>query len=55
MNPAHLQRLKKDSKELGHYAHKLTKKGNPTLAYKVAKRKDYLEQVILDLEERRQQ
>ncbi len=45
-----IARLRKDSKELGHYIHKLRKKGNPDKAYKIAKRQTFLNQVIESFE-----
>lgn len=50
MHPAQLARLKKDSKELEHYVHKLNKKGKTELAYKILRKQNYLNQNILELE-----
>jgi len=45
-----IARLRKDSQELGHYIHKLNKKGNADKAYKIAKRQSFLNQVIESFE-----
>lgn len=50
MHGRQLERLKKDSKELGHYIHKLNKKGRIDTAYKMQIKKDFLNQQILELE-----
>lgn len=47
-----LQRLKKDSKELGHYIHKLEKGGNVNKAHRLAKKQDFLRSAISDVESR---
>jgi len=47
-----LERLRKDSRELGHFIHKLNKKGKPDIAYKVAKRQTFLETAISQAESR---
>jgi hypothetical protein len=47
-----LERLRKDSRELGHYIHKLQKKGKDDIAHKVARRQDFLEAAILQVENR---
>jgi hypothetical protein len=41
-----IERLKKDSRELGHYIHKLNKKGRNEAAYKLAKKQAFLEAAI---------
>jgi hypothetical protein len=43
---AQLERLKKDSKELGIYARKLEKKGNIERMTKILKKQDFLERRI---------
>lgn len=52
MHSPQIDRLKKDSKELRHYIHKLNKKGRDDLAYKLAKKQEYLDQHIHELEQR---
>lgn len=47
-----IERLKKDSRELGHYIHKLQKRGKSDIAYKVAKRQSFLEAAISQVESR---
>ena len=49
-NTNQLERLRKDSRELGHYIHKLQKKGKADIAYKVAKRQTFLETAIKQAE-----
>lgn len=44
-----LERLRKDSAELGNYIHKLNKKGKKSLAYKVEKKRAYLDTYISEL------
>ena len=51
-NSNQLERLRKDSRELGHYIHKLNKKGKADIAYKVAKRQTFLETAIQHAESR---
>jgi len=46
MQTAQLERLKKDSKEIGHYIHKLTKKGRKDAAYKMIKKQAFLDAAI---------
>jgi hypothetical protein len=46
-----LERLRKDSAELGHYVHKLNKKGRQDLAHKVEKKRQFLDNYILELQE----
>lgn len=46
-----LERLRKDSAELGHYVHKLNKKGKNELAYKVEKKREYLDNFISELQD----
>lgn len=50
MHARQLERLKKHSNELGHYIHKLNKKGRSDTAYKMQRKKEYLNQHILELE-----
>jgi len=45
-----LERLRKDSRELGHYIHKLNKRGKADIAYKVAKRQSFLDTAISQAE-----
>ena len=44
-----LERLRKDSAELSHYIHKLNKKGETQLAFKVERKREYLDTYISDL------
>jgi hypothetical protein len=44
-----LERLRKDSVELSHYIHKLNKKGKTQLAFKVERKREYLDSYISDL------
>lgn len=46
-----LERLRKDSAELGHYVHKLNKKGKKELAHKVEKKREYLDNYISELQD----
>ena len=41
-----LERLRKDSRELGHYIHKLNKKGRHDTAYKMQRKQAFLELAI---------
>jgi|TARA_R110000772_G_scaffold11781_2_gene36614 hypothetical protein len=41
-----IERLKKDSRELGHYIHKLNKKGKEEAAYKMIKKQAFLDAAI---------
>lgn len=45
-----LERLRRDSRELGHYIHKLQKKGKVDTAYKIAKKQSYLDAAIEQVE-----
>lgn len=47
-----IERLKKDSRELGHYIHKLNKRGKTEAAYKMAKKQSYLNNAIDQVENR---
>jgi|VirMetMinimDraft_7_1064189.scaffolds.fasta_scaffold79095_3 hypothetical protein len=49
-----LERLRKDSRELGHYINRLKKKGKTETATKVAKRRAYLDDMIAYSEGRTQ-
>lgn len=51
MQTRQLERLRKDSKELTHYIHKLNKKGRADTAYKMQRKQEYLNQQILELTE----
>jgi hypothetical protein len=46
-----LERLRKDSAELDNYIHKLNKKGKQSLAHKVEKKRDYLDNYISELQD----
>lgn len=50
MHLAQLDRLKKDSRELEHYIHRLEKKGRKNLAYKINRKRKFLDQHIFELE-----
>ena len=45
-----IERLRKDSRELGHYIHKLQKRGKLDTAYKMAKKQAFLESAISQVE-----
>lgn len=45
-----LERLRKDSRELGHYIHKLNKKGRTDAAYRIAKKQNFLDAAIQQVE-----
>jgi hypothetical protein len=45
-----LERLKRDSRELGHYIHKLNKKGKVDTAYKIARKQSFLDAAIEQVE-----
>jgi hypothetical protein len=47
-----IERLRKDSRELGHYIHKLQKRGKTDIAYKMAKKQSFLEAAISQVETR---
>jgi|TARA_B110000977_G_scaffold181580_1_gene242419 hypothetical protein len=49
MSPTHLERLRKDSRELNHYEKHLEKKGNTMLMYKIKRKREYLESKIMDI------
>ena len=51
MTSAQLDRLKRDCKELDHYIHKLNKKGRNDLAYKINRKRDFLNQHIQELQQ----
>lgn len=46
MQTAQIERLKKDSRELGHYIHKLNKKGRKDAAFKMIKKQQFLDAAI---------
>lgn len=50
MQTSQIQRLKKDSKELEHYIHRLHKKGKTDLVYKLSRKGEYLNQCISEME-----
>lgn len=41
-----VERLKKDSRDLGHYIHKLNKKGKADAAYRMQKKQAFLNAAI---------
>jgi hypothetical protein len=41
-----IERLRKDHRELGHYIHKLNKKGRHDTAYKMQRKQAFLEAAI---------
>lgn len=45
-----LERLRKDSRELGHYIHKLQKRGQDDKAYKLSKKLTFLDTAIMHVE-----
>ena len=47
-----IERLRKDSRELGHYIHKLQKRVKTDIAYKMAKKQSFLEAAISQVETR---
>lgn len=47
-----LERLRKDSRELGHYIHKLQKRGNSNKAYRLAKKQSFLDNSLFEVESR---
>jgi hypothetical protein len=47
-----IERLKKDSRELSHYIHKLEKRGKNDIAYKLARRQSFLDAAIEQVESR---
>jgi hypothetical protein len=49
MYSSNIERLKKDFNEIKHYMNKLEKDGNTTLAYKIAKKYDYLNSCIHEI------
>lgn len=51
MNSNQLERLRKDAREIGHYTSKLKKLGKEKLAYKMSKKREFLEARIYELEE----
>lgn len=52
VEPNQIERLKRDSRELGHYIHKLNKKGKTDIAYKLAKKQSFLDAAISQVESR---
>lgn len=46
MQTAQIERLRKDSRELSHYIHKLNKKGRKEAAYKMIKKQQFLDAAI---------
>ena len=51
MNSNQLERLRKDSREMGHYLAKLKKLGKDKLAHKMQAKCEYLDSRICELEE----
>lgn len=51
MQETQLSRLQRDSAELKHYIHKLHKRGKADLAYKVEKKRNFLDAYISDLQQ----
>tara|TARA_B100000965_G_scaffold319849_1_gene280799 strand:- start:30 stop:194 length:165 start_codon:yes stop_codon:yes gene_type:complete len=49
MISAKIERLKRDSRRLKGYVHKLAKKGKIDIATKVQKRKDFLDEHIAEM------
>jgi hypothetical protein len=47
-----IERLKKDSRELGNYIHNLNKRGKVEAAYKMAKKQSFLNNAIEQVENR---
>lgn len=47
-----IERLKKDSRELGHYIHKLEKRGRVDIAHKLARKQSFLDAAIEQVESR---
>lgn len=47
-----LERLRKDSRELGHYIHKLQKRGNSNKAYNLARKQSVLDNALIGVESR---
>jgi hypothetical protein len=45
-----IERLRRDSRELGHYIHRLNKKGKNDTAFKIAKRLTFLNTAIQQIE-----
>ena len=41
-----IERLRKDSRDLGHYIHKLNKRGKTEAAYKMVKKQAFLDAAI---------
>lgn len=51
MQETQLTRLQRDSAELKHYIHKLHKRGKTDLAYKVERKRNFLDSYISDLQQ----
>jgi hypothetical protein len=49
-----IERLRRHSRELGHYIHKLNKKGRSDTAFKIAKRQTFLNTAIQQIESQAQ-
>ena len=45
-----IERLRRDSRELGHYIHRLNKKGRNDTEFKIAKRQTFLNMAIDQIE-----
>lgn len=50
VNAHQIERLRRDSRELGHYIHKLHKRGKIEIAHKIAKRQSFLDAAIEQVE-----
>jgi hypothetical protein len=48
MSGIQIERLKRDSQELGYYIQRMKKKGRDNLVYKLAKKQEYLNQTIVE-------
>ena len=51
MQAQQLERLKKDSKELQNYVRRMSGKGRDELAYKLDRKRQYLDHLISELQE----
>jgi uncharacterized membrane protein (DUF106 family) len=51
MYGSQIERLKKDSRELRNYIHKIEKQGDESLVFKLQKKYSYLNSRISDIEE----
>ena len=51
MHGSELERLRRDRKELDHHIHKLNKKGRSEVAYKLNRKRDFLNNTIMELQQ----